>query len=104
MLSCWVQGSRPAGSADRRRSTPRRTGKAERIGALKILFQSGRLRIARRLERDRKASTHARLTGPSHRAIAISDLEAVIHALRLNRGKNLQDDVGFRKPRSSFRY
>jgi hypothetical protein len=39
-----------------------------------------------------------------HRAIAIPDLEAAIRALRLNRRKKiLQDEVGFRKPRSSFR-
>jgi hypothetical protein len=38
-----------------------------------------------------------------HRAIAIPDLEAAIRALRLNRLQNLQDDVGLRKPRSSFR-
>ncbi len=38
-----------------------------------------------------------------HRAIAIPDLEAAIRALRLNRRKNLQNDVDFRKPRSSFR-
>jgi len=38
-----------------------------------------------------------------HRAIAIPDLEAVIRALRLNRLKNLLDDVGNRKPCSSFR-
>ena len=37
------------------------------------------------------------------RAIAIPDLEAAIRALRLNRLRNLQDDVGLRKPRSSFR-
>jgi hypothetical protein len=35
--------------------------------------------------------------------IAIPDLEAVIRALRLNRLKNLLDDVGNRKPCSSFR-
>jgi hypothetical protein len=38
-----------------------------------------------------------------HRAIAIPDLEEAIRALRLNRRKNLQDDVDFRKPRSSLR-
>jgi hypothetical protein len=38
-----------------------------------------------------------------HRAIAVPDLEVAIRALRLNRLKNLQDDVDFRKPRSSFR-
>jgi hypothetical protein len=38
------------------------------------------------------------------RVIAIHDLEAAIHPLRLNRRKKLQDDVDFRKPRSSFRY
>jgi hypothetical protein len=32
----------------------------------------------------------------------IPDLEAAIRALRLNRRKNLQDDVDFRKLRSSF--
>ena len=35
---------------------------------------------------------------------AIPDLEAAIRPLRLNRRKKLQDDVDFRKPRSSFRY
>jgi hypothetical protein len=39
-----------------------------------------------------------------HRVIAIPDLEAAIRPLRLNRRKKLQDDVDFRKPRSSFRY
>jgi hypothetical protein len=37
---------------------------------------------------------------------AVNDLkvaQAAIHALRLNRLKNLQDDVGLGKPRSSFR-
>jgi hypothetical protein len=38
-----------------------------------------------------------------HRAIAIPDLEAAIRDPRLNRQKNLQDDVDFRKTRSSFR-
>ena len=38
-----------------------------------------------------------------HRAVAIPDLKAAIRALRLNRRKNLQDDVDLRKPRSSFR-
>jgi hypothetical protein len=38
-----------------------------------------------------------------HCAIAIPNLEAAIRALCLNRLKSLQDDVGLRKPRSSFR-
>jgi hypothetical protein len=37
-----------------------------------------------------------------HRAVAVPDLAAAIRALRLNRLKSLQGDVGFRKPRSSF--
>jgi hypothetical protein len=37
-----------------------------------------------------------------HRAIAIPDQEAAIRALRLTVEKNLQEDVDFRKPRSSF--
>jgi hypothetical protein len=39
-----------------------------------------------------------------HRVIAVPGLEAAIRPLRLNRRKKLQDDVDFRKPRSSFRY
>ncbi len=38
-----------------------------------------------------------------HRGIAVPDLEEAIRALRLNRRKNLQDDVDFRKLRSSLR-
>jgi hypothetical protein len=49
----------------------------------------------------RERST-AFVPNPGHRAIAIPDPEAAIRALRLNRLENLPDDVGFRKPRSSF--
>jgi hypothetical protein len=104
-----VHGRRQQHHADEGREQHRRDPRDEKRDNRRTAAPGG-FRSVRFQEEDRE-SGNTRLRERStafapnlgHRAIAIPDLEAAIRALRLNRLKNLQDDVGLRKPRSSFR-